>query len=138
MPTLRIHVLGEPIAKQRPRVTRARAYTPEKTHLQERLIADEWATRHRTRVPPNKPFEMAIVALYGRPRTHLQSNGDIKPSKRNHIPGPRTDIDNVAKLVLDALNGVAYDDDRYCTTLIASKTWAPPGLAATHIEITYQ
>lgn len=33
----------------------------------------------------------------------------------------RADIDNVAKGILDALNGVAYSDDRQCVELIVRR-----------------
>lgn len=31
------------------------------------------------------------------------------------------DLDNLAKAVLDAMNGIVFDDDRYCVTLEAGK-----------------
>jgi len=35
------------------------------------------------------------------------------------------DLDNLAKAVADALNGIAYDDDRYCVRLEATKRRGP-------------
>jgi len=37
----------------------------------------------------------------------------------------RPDIDNIAKLILDALNGVAYNDDGQVTTQVLHKRYGP-------------
>lgn len=36
-------------------------------------------------------------------------------------PNPTADVDNLAKLILDALNGYVYRDDRQVMTLVISK-----------------
>jgi Holliday junction resolvase RusA-like endonuclease len=49
---------------------------------------------------------------------------------------PRADIDNYTKSVLDALNGLAFEDDQRITVMHASKRWAEPGeLGFIQIEI---
>lgn len=53
--------------------------------------------------------------------------------RRNSVSGQphdrRPDLDNLIKLVLDGLNGVAYEDDRQIARISAAKIWAEnPGL----------
>ena len=47
-----------------------------------------------------------------------------KLPKREKIPSPnlvKPDVDNIAKAVLDALNGIAYDDDSQVVELTVKK-----------------
>ena len=46
-----------------------------------------------------------------------------KPVKTSKIT-PSQDVDNCAKAILDALNGICYLDDKQCCELYASKRWA--------------
>ena len=54
-------------------------------------------------------------------KTPAGSQTKSKKTKCHVHPGP--DLDNLAKFVMDALNGIAYDDDRQITTLLASKSY---------------
>ena len=49
----------------------------------------------------------------------------------------RSDVDNLAKFVMDSLNGVVYADDRQVTSLNVVKVLDPDGpcLGATEVEI---
>ena len=52
-----------------------------------------------------------------------------------------SDVDNLAKFVLDALNGVLYDDDRRIVKLEVGKSWDPnpesPGLTTVAISVVH-
>lgn len=37
----------------------------------------------------------------------------------------KPDIDNIVKMVLDAMNGIVYPDDRLVVSVMASKGWSP-------------
>jgi crossover junction endodeoxyribonuclease RusA len=94
---LRFFVPGKPVSKARPRViargVRCTAYTPAKTRAWEaaiRLVGASSARRSGW-AATSEPCEVEI-ALRG---LH-----------------PLSDVDNAAKAVLDALNGLAWDDDR--------------------------
>lgn len=83
-------VLGDPRSKGRPRFTRGgRTYTPKDTVIQETAIADQ--ARAAGATPYDGPCGV---------------EADFFCATRR-----RTDGDNLMKLVLDALNGVAYTDD---------------------------
>jgi Holliday junction resolvase RusA-like endonuclease len=47
---------------------------------------------------------------------------------------PRCDVDNAAKAVLDALNGVAWEDDSQVQRLVVEKSYGPE--ARTTVRIT--
>lgn len=100
----RFTVDGEPVSKQRPRLARGRngkVYTPEPTRVAEERIA--WAFRAKAgpqALDPEHGFGIFI--------------GFFCKS------GQRRDVDNLTKLVLDGLNGVAWADD-YQVTEISAK-----------------
>lgn len=60
------------------------------------------------------PIEVQIGAFYKRPPT----------TKLEH---PVPDVDNIAKAVLDGLQGFSFVNDKQITTLIINKAWSEPG-----------
>lgn len=104
-------ILGEPQGKGRPRFTKqGRAYTPKKTAEYEKYIADEYI-RQCGESFGNKPIGVVIIGRCKVPKNAPKSvkekmyAGQIYPTKK-------PDIDNIGKIILDALNGIAYDDDK--------------------------
>tara|TARA_R110000824_G_scaffold268440_2_gene457048 strand:- start:1004 stop:1411 length:408 start_codon:yes stop_codon:yes gene_type:complete len=89
---------GKPFPKERPRVAKGRAYTPKKTHGQEQLI-QIYAKKSR------------MTPITGDVRLFLFFSG------AHHA----ADLDNLCKLVKDALNGIAYNDDKQVVDLHAFK-----------------
>jgi Holliday junction resolvase RusA-like endonuclease len=55
-----------------------------------------------------------------RQSTNNQSTGAVSTS---HLQVTRTDVDNLAKFVLDSLNGVLYEDDRQVASLQVTKVY---------------
>lgn len=86
---VRFEVPGEPRSKQRPRVTQRGTFTPKETIEAERHVRDCW------RATGEQPFRYGLLV-------------DITFYNGNRR---RRDLDNMAKLVLDALNKEAYEDD---------------------------
>lgn len=121
--TIRFTVPGEPVGKGRPRVVRnggfSRTYTPEKTASYENLVKLEFQ-RQGGRMLKDGPLKMRISAWYSIPRSaskrkqQAMTGGLIRPTKR-------PDLDNCAKSICDALNGLAYRDDSQIVTLIVEK-----------------
>ena len=99
--------------KQRPRFdTRSgRTYTPTKTEKAEKAIKSAWRKQvgHRWM---NHSGEVRVMILIERPLS--KSNPKYWAGKADVM---MPDCDNVAKLCCDALNGVAYADDRQVTQL---------------------
>ena len=94
-----IVVPGRPVPKGRPRVVRGHAYTPAATVVAEHRIA------FLARAVGARPIECPVA---------VRAEFFFKDGRA------RADIDNLAKLVLDALNGVAFKDDRQVVSLEAT------------------
>lgn len=92
---------GDPVPKARPRVLNGHGVTPVQTRSREDYIRNLFTQEY----PGVKPLECPVEI-----------------TMRFYMPDHRTrDFDNLAKLVTDALNGLAYKDDRYITTAIIYK-----------------
>ena len=68
-----------------------------------------------------------------------QSASNIKKTRmlnQAEYPLKKPDVDNVAKIILDALNGIAYKDDKQVVTLIVKKSYAgESGVGVTISEV---
>jgi Holliday junction resolvase RusA-like endonuclease len=111
---VRFTVFGEPRSKQRARVTKYGAYTPKETLLAEGNIRETWDS----------------LGVNSFPYHVLVSIDFYNGNKR------RRDIDNMAKLVLDALNKHAYGDDNQIVALELRKFFTTPERARTEITLT--
>lgn len=94
-------VEGKPIAKQRPRLTRrGKAYTPQRTKDAEANVAAHYDGPHfEGEVGVDICFEKDSI------RVTIWDSDYVAVSMRG-------DLDNLAKTVLDGLNGVAWVDDK--------------------------
>ena len=60
--------------------------------------------------PFSVPVVMDLAFSFARPKSHLTSKGTLKDGyPHEHVSRP--DLDKLTRAVLDALTGVAYDDD---------------------------
>ena len=104
-------VEGKPIGKGRPRITRNGTYTPKKTREYERLIA--WT--FKSKYPRHKPFEgpvfMTVIAYMPIPKSYPKYKKK-ELAKETVLYTKSPDWDNIGKVVCDALNGLAWVDDK--------------------------
>lgn len=114
-------VPGLPRGKERPRVTRyGAAYTPKKTADYERAVAWQYRAENSGRTFKG-PVRVRITALFPAPKSAKRVLKD-KIAAGEVVPYPhRPDADNIAKIILDALNGVAWHDDGAVTELEVHK-----------------
>lgn len=101
MTSYSLTIPGDPAIKSRPRVYQGRGITDNKTHKAEQIISDEF---HR-KYPGAEPLRgnvWILCSFYMESRRHK-------------------DWDNLAKLVCDALNGIAYKDDVQITKCVCFK-----------------
>ena len=118
-------VEGKPVPQKRHRHTYAgRVYDPcteaKKVFLQ--------STRQVC--PLSSPLlgalNVEMIFEFPRPKSHLRKCGELRTgAPRQHLQTP--DVDNLAKFVMDALNGACFQDDKQVVRLVAGKRWAPPG-----------
>lgn len=109
---MKFHVFGKVIGKQRPRVTQRGTYTPKKTLDYERLIAESYIKAGGSMMSGQISVSIAVFRALpkSRPKKIASEPDTVKP-----------DVDNIAKTVLDALNGVAYADDSQVVRLVVNK-----------------
>lgn len=97
---------GEPVPKGRPRVGRnGNVYTPDATAAAELAIGWRVRERYTGLAPTALPVGLAVA---------FRSRGS-RGKRRG-----RADLDNLVKLVKDALNGIAWVDDSQVEELHAT------------------
>lgn len=122
-------VRGEPVAKGRPKFTTrggfVRAITPEKTANYETLVKLSFQEQCPDAVPFPKdvPLYVIVNAFFSIPKSASKKKAEamrdcaIRPTKK-------PDCDNLAKIICDALNGIAYYDDSQVVTLEVRKFYS--------------
>lgn len=117
-------MIGDPVGKARPRMnTRTgRAYTPTNTKLYEYSLR-QWFIRE---YPYFKPIEsrvkVTIIAYFSVPKSTSKKK-EVEMLNQNISPTKKPDIDNIIKIVLDAMNKFAFRDDTQVTELEIKKKY---------------
>lgn len=115
---------GKPMGKARPRFYRGRAVTPEETREYESLTAILYLCAARDKKFEDKqPLRLFIDAYYPIPKS-ISKKRRAEIENGCVLPSCKPDIDNVVKIILDALNGVAYHDDSQVVEIHAAKHYA--------------
>lgn len=105
-----------PKVKGRPRMTRSgRAYTPKDTLEYEAKIAEAY------KGPLFKNSLLSMTLVFSRDGTEMTIKV-IEREPTSPYSSLTGDVDNYAKAILDALNGVAYTDDKQIIRLYVEKT----------------
>ncbi len=113
-------VPGKPQGKGRPRFTRSgHTYTPDHTAEYEERVKLAYKQAGGGKL---SGFVSAdILAVFTVPKSYTKAqraaalNASFAPKK--------PDCDNIAKIILDALNGLAYDDDAQVVKLRVEKRY---------------
>jgi len=111
MHTVYLNVPYTPTSQKRHRHTRnGRTYDPCCEHKRDFLKLCMVVSSPPGPQWHSRPVECTIVFTFARPRSHLTSKGALRKGvPERHIYKP--DADNLAKFVMDALNGTYYKDD---------------------------
>lgn len=118
-----IIIKGSVRGKGRPRVNlhTGTIYTPPQTREYEQLI--EWCYRTQGgRHWLDQPVRVEIIAEHLAPKVCKGKRAAMIAGMM--FPLIKPDADNIAKIVLDALNGVAYKDDKQVVELDCRKRYA--------------
>lgn len=111
-------IQGRPQGKARPRVTKYGAYTPKKTKEYEKAAALAY------KLAGGEEFKgavlMEIIAYFKIPDSYSKKRA---ASVREKAYPHRPDCDNIAKIICDALNGIAYKDDGQVVRLNVTKLY---------------
>lgn len=128
---MRFTVEGKPQGKARARtfynkrMGRMQSVTPQQTRSYEDLI--RWSYKEAGgEYLGESVIQVLIYAYYPVPKSFSKAKreqalaGGLKPTTK-------PDCDNIVKVVLDALNGVAYYDDKQVVSVQCSKLYAETG-----------
>lgn len=128
-------VEGKPVGKGRPRFKRignfVQTYTPANTAEYEKLVRLRF--QNAGGVITDKPVRVEITAFFAPPKSTRK--------KQRHemlanliLPTKKPDCDNIAKIVLDSLNQIAYKDDSQVVELSVRKKYASEAKVSVYIE----
>ena len=121
-----LKIPGKAQAKQRPRMGRSGiVYTPKETLVYENYVKmcySDYAKQFGW-LPYENQVRAEIEVLVAVPKS------DSKTKKKAKIEGMirptvKPDCDNLAKSILDSLNGLAYQDDKQVVELVVKKYYA--------------
>lgn len=116
---------GRPTGKGRARHGQGRTFTPRETTLAENEIRRVWQHVGEPRI--DGPVRLTVDLAVTRPRGHYTTTGELSAEGLRH-PLPyrqKPDVDNALKLVMDALNTLAWRDDVEVVKAAVSRLWAP-------------
>ena len=106
------HLPVTPTAKGRPKFARGICYTPAKTKNAEKEIKELVKSEFKLK-PFTGPLRLDLILWFKKPKT-----------SKNEFPIVKPDLDNVLKLVGDALNEILWNDDSQIIEVVVSKFYA--------------
>lgn len=116
-----IEIPGKPMGKQRPKMGRYGVYTPKETVNYENYVKLLFIQKYGQ--PLLTGYIRAEITVYyeipkstSKKKTAAMLQGEILPDKK-------PDCDNIAKIILDSLNEIAYKDDKQVTELNVRKLY---------------
>ena len=123
--TFTFEIVGEPQGKGRPRFSTrggfVKTYTPEKTASYENFVKLCYLNKYKGQKLDGEIIA-EIIAYFSIPKSFSKKKrleaieGKIKPTKK-------PDTDNIAKTILDSLNGIAFEDDQQVVALLVKKLY---------------
>lgn len=123
--TYEFEVPGKVIGKGRPRLNSYTGvvYTPTKTKDYETLVEQYFLLKYpRFKILEGR-IKVSIIAYFSIPKATKKS--EINGMLENNVsPTKKPDIDNIVKVVLDAMNKIAFKDDNQITKIDVEKKYA--------------
>jgi Holliday junction resolvase RusA-like endonuclease len=123
MKPIQFKIDGPVRGKGRPRFGNGRTFTDKKTMTAEAIIATACQSVMTDRKPLTGALLLSLRIFKAVPKSWSKKKraealgGDL-------LPTSRPDLDNIVKLVADALNGIAYADDAQITELDVKRMYA--------------
>lgn len=117
------NIPGKIQAKQRPRFNGKFAYTPKETTSYENWVKACYLEKYNSEKPLETPLEVRIIAFYEIPSSTSKKKKQMMLDNKIY-PTIKPDTDNIAKSILDSLNGIAYKDDKQVVMLKVEKWYA--------------
>ena len=130
-------VFGIPVAKGRPRARNAGKFTQVYTDAKTRAAEESFLAQslpHKPDTPLEGPLKVFLGCVMPMPKSKSKKwkeaalTGAILPTKK-------PDCDNIAKLILDSLNGVFFVDDSQVVDLQCVKVYGAIPKTQVRIEV---
>lgn len=133
--TYEFEVIGEIKGKARPRLNTytGSIYTAQNTKDYEELIRQYFLIKYPRYTSFENRVSVKILACFRPPKNASKKdkenmlNGNLTPTKK-------PDIDNIVKVILDALNTIAFKDDNQVTKLEIEKVYGEEEKVIVKIE----
>ena len=122
---------GKPQGKARARtfynskLGKMQSITPANTVLYENLIKHCYLETKCEPFLDKVPLEVEITACFPIPKSATKKDRE-RIKLMEYYPTKKPDADNIAKVVCDALNGLAYKDDAQVIDLTVHKRFGDP------------
>lgn len=127
---------GEPQGQGRPRFARqgkfVHTYDPPKSRQYKAKVAQSFQRAYMGE-PLAKPVKITITAVFGVPKSYSKGRTEACLEGREW-PTKKPDADNIEKGIYDALNGLAYEDDKQIVMTKTAKVYGPVGKVKVVIE----
>ena len=130
MQSVTFHVPGKPQGKARartfynPAAGKHVSHTPDNTVLYENLIKDQFLNyADGFYMERGTPVTLRFVARFLPPKS-VSKKKQKQMLEGEILPLKKPDMDNIVKVVADALNGVAYHDDTQVILVSAKKAYS--------------
>lgn len=129
---IKLTIPGKPVGKGRAVTTRWGTHTPEGTLLYENLIKMLFLESGQKSLG-DVPIACIIKVYFPITKSTSKKNR-LLMLLRKLFPTKKPDCDNIAKIILDALNSLAYDDDKQVVLLVVLKVYGEEPRAEVMLE----
>ena len=120
--SLEFTVMGKPRGKGRPRFN-GHAYTDGETKAYEQRVGLEFLKAGGELLPKEIPVGVKVTAYFRVPKSYSKRRKAL--CRENlELPLKKPDGDNILKIVCDALNGLAYQDDTQVAVMTVRKIYS--------------
>ena len=123
----KFEIIGVPMGKQRPRFSKKGKFvsvvTPDKTVNYETWALSCYMEEFGHFDKMEGPLDISIRSYYPIPKKYQKPKYMELILAEKLFPLVKPDVDNVSKIILDALNKYAYDDDKQAIDLHTSKRY---------------
>jgi len=139
-------VLGKPFGQKRPRAVRMgkfiRMYSPQENISYKQNVVEAYLEAHskakiisecKNTTYGKKPLIIEIQAFFTKPK--LTKKQEALNLIEDKFPTKKPDTDNIAKAILDGLNGVAYDDDASVVRLTVDKFYCYDNITTERVVV---
>lgn len=132
-------VPGKPKGKARARTKKnGQTYTPKETvEYEDKVKAYYLESQPRQKFFNKEPLAVGIYARFEIPKRTTKAE-KLAMMRGDKSPTVKPDADNIAKIICDALNGLAYGDDSQIVNLTVSKTYIRQEDMQPHVTVTIE